>query len=432
MSQNNRTFKRRLCATLASLVFGIALAPAAQAAVVSLGSYNVAPDSTSVSGFSSGGFMAAQVVVALSATFKAGAGIVAGGPFYCVGTGGIASSTGTCATGSPDVNASYSTTTSWSNSGAIDNISNLATSRIYVFHGANDQTIYGSVTTATSDYFKKIVPAANVIYNNGSTQANHGMVTDYYGNGCTIHTAPYIVNCNFDLSGAFLQQIYGALNAKNTGTLGGQYINFNQNEFIPGGSGHGLAGDGWAYVPQNCANGASCKVHFVFHGCKQYASGSQGDTYYKDTGYNRWADTNNIIVVYPQTAASTNPYNYDGCWDYWGYDTADYAKKSAPQIQMVLAIANRLKGGGTTTTTTTVGGTTTTTSATTTTTTAGGICYNASNYAHVSAGRAHLVYTNGHAAANGSNQDMGFDNTFITSKLRMTGTNYYVVDASCP
>jgi len=98
-------------------------------------------------------------------------------------------------------------------------------------------------------------------------------------------------------------------------------------------------------------------------------------------------------------------------------------------------------GGGTTTTTaagtttTTAAGTTTTTAAattttTTTTTTSAGACFTASNYAHVTAGRAY--HSLGYAKANGSNQSMGLYNTFTTTKLRQTGTNYYVIDSTCP
>jgi len=101
----------------------------------------------------------------------------------------------------------------------------------------------------------------------------------------------------------------------------------------------------------------------------------------------------------------------------------------------------RVGGGGTTTTTTTTsstaGGTTTTTAAATTTTTVAttttttaGVCYTASNYAHVTAGRAYNSL--GYAKANGSNQNMGLYNTFTTTKLRKTGTNYYVIDSTCP
>jgi hypothetical protein len=88
------------------------------------------------------------------------------------------------------------------------------------------------------------------------------------------------------------------------------------------------------------------------------------------------------------------------------------------------------ESGSGSTTTTTAGGTTTTTATTTTTTVAGGACFNAANYSHVTAGRAHD--SGGYALANGSNQSMGLDVTGIYTKLRQTGTNYYVIDNTCP
>jgi len=53
----------------------------------------------------------------------------------------------------------------------------------------------------------------------------------------------------------------------------------------------------------------------------------------------------------------------------------------------------------------------------------------ASNYAHVQTGRAHLA--GGFALANGSNQNMGLYNIFITSMLAQTAAGYYVV-GNCP
>lgn len=54
-----------------------------EAAAASLAAYNADPRSVSVSGLSSGGFMAAQLGVAYSSTFQAGFGVFAGGPFDC-------------------------------------------------------------------------------------------------------------------------------------------------------------------------------------------------------------------------------------------------------------------------------------------------------------------------------------------------------------
>jgi poly(3-hydroxybutyrate) depolymerase len=64
-------------------------------------------------------------------------------------------------------------------------------------------------------------------------------------------------------------------------------------------------------------------------------------------------------------------------------------------------------------------------------TTSGFVCTttSASNYAHVQAGRAHN--SGGYALANGSNQNMGLNNTFYTSTLAQTAAGYYII-GSCP
>jgi poly(hydroxyalkanoate) depolymerase family esterase len=54
-------------------------------------------------------------------------------------------------------------------------------------------------------------------------------------------------------------------------------------------------------------------------------------------------------------------------------------------------------------------------------------CVTASNYAHTTAGRAHQ--SGGYTYANGSNQAMGLWNVLVTTGLRRTGDNYYVLCA---
>lgn len=57
--------------------------------------------------------------------------------------------------------------------------------------------------------------------------------------------------------------------------------------------------------------------------------------------------------------------------------------------------------------------------------TAAPVCVTASNYAHVTAGRAYQ--SGGYAYALGSNQRMGLYNTFYTSTLKQTGPGYWVI-----
>ncbi|MET0980548.1 MAG: PHB depolymerase family esterase [Telluria sp.] len=64
-------------------------------------------------------------------------------------------------------------------------------------------------------------------------------------------------------------------------------------------------------------------------------------------------------------------------------------------------------------------------------TTSGFVCTatTSSNYAHVTAGRAHD--SGGYALANGSNQNMGLNNTFYTATLAQTAAGYYII-GNCP
>ncbi|HMA70268.1 MAG TPA: fibronectin type III domain-containing protein [Xanthobacteraceae bacterium] len=340
---------------------GIAAAAAAcstaAAQVVSLQSYNVDINQTSVSGLSSGGYMAVQFDVAFSSILR-GAGVVAGGPYYCA-QGSLMAATSTCSCvfgcfGQSSTNVAQLITITDRNAGRglIDGTRNLANHRIWMFSGTSDTVVPQRIMNDLFTYYRHYIDAANISYKN-DIAAEHAMPTDYFGNPCMTRDDPFINNCNYDGAGQLLRWIYGNLNPKNTGQLGGAFINFNQGEFIDQPNDHGMASDGWLYVPVNCSNRQICTLHVVFHGCKQYetyrysAGGAGlvtfGTTYVRNTGYNKWADTNNIIMLYPQaTASSQNP---NGCWDWWGYDDPDYAAKSGRQMAAVKRMIDRIVSG---------------------------------------------------------------------------------------
>ena len=93
-----------------------ALSGGASMAAVNLPALNIDTTQTTVSGLSSGGFMAVQLHVAYSATFKKGAGVVAGGPFYCA-EGSVVNATGRCMATPSGIPTStlISTTNNWAN-----------------------------------------------------------------------------------------------------------------------------------------------------------------------------------------------------------------------------------------------------------------------------------------------------------------------------
>lgn len=368
---------------------------------------NVDLHGTSVSGLSAGAYMAVQFHVAYSSIMR-GAAAFAGGPYFCA-EGALNAALTTCMTGSPSPSRAIDSTRRFAAAGTIDDPAALAGQRVFVFGGASDTTVVPAVVDALSQYYRAFTD--RVRYESRRPSTGHTMPTLDYGNDCSATAEPWIGRCNYDGAGIALQEIYGSLSPPAT-SLSGQFVTIDQAAFLPNPTSHSVATAGYAYIPQSCREGARCRVHVVFHGCKQYAGGSVGDRFYRHAGYNAWADTNQIVVLYPQTTPKIGS-NPNGCWDWWGYDSPDYAKRSAPQMAMVRAMIDALARSGSVD-----GGAVD-----------AGACFVANNYQHVVAGRAHVAL--GYALANGSNQNMGLYSVGIVTSLRRLSTNHYVV-GNCP
>jgi poly(3-hydroxybutyrate) depolymerase len=103
-----------------------------------------------------------------------------------------------------------------------------------------------------------------------------------------------------------------------------------------------MAEDGYVYVPKSCGQDSSaCRVHIALHGCEQSAK-VVGKDFYSRTGYNNWADSNKMLVLYPQVNASSLPYNPKGCWDWVGYTGPNFATQSGVQLSAIKAMVDRL------------------------------------------------------------------------------------------
>jgi len=316
----------------------------ASAAVVKLPGYNVNTTGTTVSGLSSGAFFAVQMHVAFSSLIQ-GAGVFAGGPYDCAeGSVSVAEDTCMYAIGlNPN---KYISTTNSRSGVSIDTVDNLKDDKIYMFSGTKDTTVSPKTMDALQTYYEAFLPKTSIVYINNMVAAHTFPSDDPVNiNPCTLSISPYISNCEYDGSGKALQQLLGQLTPRNNGTLGGTIINFDQTEFL--GAGHSFASNGYAFIPQNCAAGQRCQLHVAFHGCVQSYQ-SVGMDFVEHTGYNKWADVNNIIVVYPQTIKSEfAPSNPEGCWDWWGYDSdaKTYDEKTGPQMAAVKAIIDRIGSG---------------------------------------------------------------------------------------
>ena len=102
---------------------------------------NIDTSQTTVSGASSGGYMAVQLHVAYSSRFKKGAAIISGGPFNCAEGSVLNVPTRCFGKSTIPVADLVATTQQWAKDGVIDATSNLAVSKVYVFSAANDSVV---------------------------------------------------------------------------------------------------------------------------------------------------------------------------------------------------------------------------------------------------------------------------------------------------
>ncbi|MBS0308020.1 MAG: hypothetical protein JSS58_03530 [Proteobacteria bacterium] len=313
-----------------------------------LQSYRIDPEQVSVSGISSGAAMATQLHVAYSSLFKRGIGIIAGPAYYC-GEGNVITALSNCvqpADGVPfRTEFAVETAQAWSGK-SIDDVSNLANTKVYIFNGLKDTTIKPTVVAENRVFYSKFTAEKNIIYKN-DLPAGHAMIVDTGKTACDAAEEPYINNCNFDLPGAMLNWIHGALKPR-VAAVPANLMQFNQDEFR-GATRDSDAFDASAlvYVPNACQRGETCKLHVALHGCQQ-GQAYVGDRYARNAGYNEWAEANNIIVLYPQISSSgklgTPTQNPLGCWDWWGYSSTDYAVRDGVQIATIKRMMDRLMG----------------------------------------------------------------------------------------
>ncbi|WP_415899469.1 poly(3-hydroxybutyrate) depolymerase [Neptuniibacter sp. QD48_11] len=324
---------------------------------------NAISDQTSISGLSSGGFMAAQYHIAYSENLV-GAGIIAGGPWNCVAsipgsdmTPKLVSATTTCMDpckyswfGCPESlypNSRYLSELAKTEAerGSIAKLENLYDDKVYIFSGLEDKTVWQVVGDQTVSFYKHLELDESAIRYDNRVAAGHGFITDdLEDNQCSLTEKPWINNCGFSQARRLLEHIYGELEV-DVKELSGELIKFDQTPFISG-EYSSLDNMGYVYIPESCRS-ESCRVHVALHGCRQ-GHEFLGDRFVKGTGYNETADANRLIILYPQVKPSSiMPLNPRGCWDFWGYSSNNlppyhYYKRTAPQMKAINQMVNRL------------------------------------------------------------------------------------------
>lgn len=290
------------------------------------------PESVTVSGISAGGYMAVQFHVAHS-DLVSGAGVLAAGPYYCA-ENSLRLALGRCMKDGEGIPTDrlLEITSHMALNGEIDPIAGLVDDRVWIFHGADDEVVATTVVDALQAYYETLVRPENVLRVERSA-TGHTFPTVGKGRACGLTESPYLGNCGFDAARALLEQLYGPLRADGGKDPARELSEFDQRPYAEVASSRAFAEQGWLFVPEDCRAGAAarCRLHVVFHGCKQGAT-EIGREFVESAGYLETAAANSIVLLFPQLAPSYQPLNPNGCWDWWGYEGEDYALKRGPQM----------------------------------------------------------------------------------------------------
>lgn len=313
-----------------------------------------------MSGVSSGAMFATQLHVAYSSMIK-GIAMLAGGPYYCA-QANIAIALSACMTHPalilvPELIAITKSTAAF---GYIDNPNAyLSDSKVFLASGTLDSVVNTGVVKKTAQYY------AHYLGNNKKDNlvevydipSEHAWISPRAKSKCNYLGEPFMNNCDgLDLPGQFLRHILdqGPLKPRvQVANLDGQLFSFDQKPYVPFSvftmEDLGLNDYGYVFIPKSCrqasfsnSNSSRCSVHVSLHGCMQDVA-QIGDTFPVESGLNEWAETNDIIVLYPQARA--NLLNPKGCWDWWGYEGLNYASNTGYQMRTIKNMVDALIKG---------------------------------------------------------------------------------------
>ena len=203
-----------------------------------------------------------------------------------------------------------------------------ATSQVYIARGARDLVVGNPQTQGLHDFYVKAgVPEGNIAMACSTGEAcsfsGHAVVTPNGPRKCSDNEHPFLNKCDEqNVPDEILKLFYAAkLGRWNppSQTLTGQLIAFSQDKELENLKDidtrkHHLAETGYLYVPKVCRE-RQCPVHVAFHGCVQSEAvlaandkeirrlrpgEAHNNSFVRDAGYNASADANGIIILYPQ------------------------------------------------------------------------------------------------------------------------------------
>ncbi|MBS0057666.1 PHB depolymerase family esterase [Yersinia sp. Marseille-Q3913] len=327
-----------------------------------------------ITGISSGAYMAIQAQLSVPYAFKK-AGILAGGPYACAEGLNLEIEDGyqlfKCMNDMLDTEPYFisakrhmtpTNISHWAlratargkyeyNTPGYSDLDNLQGGVVYFLHGVDDKVVIPEVANAAVEVYKQIrsinfmngkliedKPVKIEIINDGNRDFQHTFPTRASRtSACDKSESPFIAACGIDAAGLIFENLY----KKSIFPVNKDDIDYTTEFYqasIDANLAQGsLAERGYAYIPKLCASGTKCGVLIALHGCNQNAERPDiGTQFVNKTGFNRWADAYNVIMLYPQI--HTTEKNPSSCWDWMGYTGKNFAQSDATQIEFFISM----------------------------------------------------------------------------------------------
>jgi len=311
------------------IIFIVILLSACQQDTPSTPKLNLDRSNITVSGISSGGYMAHQYHIVYSDEVT-GAALFASGPYGCA-RGDLKLALADCVNSQepPGVDDLYTTMSELAESQKIASLKNLAMDKVWIFHGEKDSRVSREVTKSQSALYQKAGIIPQEVLN---IPAGHGLPTMDFGVDCGDSKTPYLNHCSYDGAGEALKYFYRDLDKKASEAT--HLFVFEQSKFVGEDEENTLADIGYLYIPKACQKGEKCRLHIAFHGCLQNEE-NVAKAFVENAGYNAWAEGSNLVILYPQTKSSFMPLNPQACWDWWGYTGEEFQTRQGAQLNHI-------------------------------------------------------------------------------------------------
>ena len=225
-------------------------------------------------------------------------------------------------------------------SGRIATLDGIRELPIWVFAGGQDTVVRPLVCKRASELYSLF---SSRVALEEVDAAQHAYVTDdtcpsAVCNSCGFLGSPFLNVCEYDMAGKMLAHLYGGLNAR-VAAVEENFLAIEQSDYFPPDltpEQLGMNIRGFAYVPASCReNPDGCSIHVMYHGCNSGIDTNVGDRIFRYWGGNGWAESNALMLLYPQAFGSN-------CWDWTGTQAGTTDPLHDTRDGMQINVVNRM------------------------------------------------------------------------------------------